>query len=439
MNFRAANEAAGANFGWRRMEGSLPYPPGSPNPNDPSLILPIYEYGRTVGATIIGGEVYIGAAADFVGQYVFGDFNGSIFSLRIANGVAIDAVEKTGQLAGSLPHAIVDFAADTAGNLYAIGLIGTIWRLDFGSGAEDVSDILDGGLGNDILVGGAGADRLLGGHGDDTIYWDPADDLSNVLGGPGSDLLVFTNGATPTTFDLSAHGFEAAEGRFTDTEGNPWSTRTERYDELWRSDFVTIINDDGARAELDFDLAGAIWSTNFNQYDAQSRLDINVTEFDDGATASNDFDQDTAFDWASNWNRYAPDDLLDISVTIYDNGSTASNDHDQANEFSWDTNWVRYDVTGAVDMNVTVFDDGSTAIMDHDQSNASDQITDWRLLDALGRLDLNVVTYDDNSIAAIDYDQADSFDWASIWRHYTNNGVNDMTVITYDDGSVVIL
>ncbi|MFZ2031515.1 MAG: M10 family metallopeptidase, partial [Vitreimonas sp.] len=57
------------------------------------------------------------------------------------------------------------------------------------------ADTLIGGAGNDTLDGGAGADKMDGGDGNDTIFWDASDDLANVLGGNGADVLVFTSGA----------------------------------------------------------------------------------------------------------------------------------------------------------------------------------------------------------------------------------------------------
>ncbi|WP_395646251.1 PQQ-dependent sugar dehydrogenase [Terricaulis sp.] len=168
----------GFNFGWRIMEGNLPYnpgPPGTPQPGDPSLTNPIYDYPRSVGTVITGGDVYTGAVANFVGQYMFADFgSGRIFTLQVVNGVAVDAVQRNAQITGPAPTSITDFVTDSAGNLYALGYGGTLWLLTPGSGAEDVGDILDGGAGNDTLTGNAGADTLIGGSGFDTANYSVA-------------------------------------------------------------------------------------------------------------------------------------------------------------------------------------------------------------------------------------------------------------------------
>jgi len=335
-------------------------------------------------------------------------------------------------------------------------------------------DIINGNGGADTLNGGTGADQLFGGDGDDVVFWDAADSLANVLGGAGSDLLVFTSGSAPTTFGLGAHEFEAAEGRFTDAGGNAWSTRTERYDSLWRLDYVRVVNDDNSHSEIDYDQANAFnFVSNFNQYDALNRLDVNVTVYDSGFTAAYDYDQAGAFNWVSNWNQYAPGDLLDINVTVYDDGFTASNDYDQAGAFDWTTNWVQYDALGrlnlnvtvfdsgvtsaydydeagafswtsnwnryapggALDMNVTVYDNGATDVLDYDQASEFDWATDWKKLDALGRLDQNVLYFDDGRYAVIDYDQANEFSWANMWWLYDQNGNLLSFVGTNDDGS----
>ncbi|MBC7770500.1 MAG: PQQ-dependent sugar dehydrogenase [Phycisphaerales bacterium] len=168
VNYFAAGTGAGANLGWRIMEGSIPYnpgPPGTPQPGDPSLISPVFDYDHALGRSITGGEVYIGNVASFVGQYVFADFiTGRVWTYSAATG----GVVRNGQLTGASMSNIVEFVTGTDGALYAIGVTGTIWRITPGAGAEDVADTLNGGAGNDVLIGHAGADMLDGGSGVDT-------------------------------------------------------------------------------------------------------------------------------------------------------------------------------------------------------------------------------------------------------------------------------
>jgi glucose/arabinose dehydrogenase len=71
----------GANFGWRCFEGTrnTGLGCGAPGP----VQLPVAQYGRDVGTTVIGGYVYRGASfPGLVGRYIFGDFaSGRIFNI----------------------------------------------------------------------------------------------------------------------------------------------------------------------------------------------------------------------------------------------------------------------------------------------------------------------------------------------------------------------
>ena len=202
---------AGVNLGWRIMEGNLPYnpgPPGTPQPGDPSLTLPIYDYGRTVGTTITGGEIYTGSVTGFVGQYVFADFgSGRLFSLSVADGAAVDPTDRTNQLTGSIPSSLVDFVTSSSGALFAVGIGGTIWRLDPGAGAADAADTLNGDAGNDTLIGGAGADILNGGIGFDRTDFAAASTSSSWHRNPNGSWTITagTDGTDTLTSVERAH------------------------------------------------------------------------------------------------------------------------------------------------------------------------------------------------------------------------------------------
>jgi len=190
-----ANGEGGVNFGWRIMEGNLPYNPGgpgTPQPGDPILRAPVFDYPRTVGTTVTGGEVYTGPNAGFVGQYVFADFGSNrLFTLSVAGGAAVDPTDRTGQLTGASMSSIVDFVTGTDGRLYAIGIGGTVWLLTPGVGAEDVADTLNGGNGNDQLYGSAGDDTLNGGNDNDLL--DGGLGADTMAGGLGDDTFVVDN------------------------------------------------------------------------------------------------------------------------------------------------------------------------------------------------------------------------------------------------------
>ncbi len=73
----------GRNYGWRIMEGKNCYDPPS-GCNQSGLALPIWDYGRSSGASVTGGYVYRGTrVAPLAGAYVYGDFvSGRIWALR---------------------------------------------------------------------------------------------------------------------------------------------------------------------------------------------------------------------------------------------------------------------------------------------------------------------------------------------------------------------
>jgi glucose/arabinose dehydrogenase len=117
----------GGNYGWRVFEGSLCTGLG-PAPCGPQFIPPIAEYSHAGDrCSVIGGYVYRGSAGTLpVGTYVFGDFcTGELFMLQ--NG-AVQVLLDTGL-------SISSFGEDAAGELYVVGLGGTIHRLVADPGA----------------------------------------------------------------------------------------------------------------------------------------------------------------------------------------------------------------------------------------------------------------------------------------------------------------
>ena len=113
---------AGGNYGWRVYEGT------QCTNLDPTLctptnfIAPIAQYGHTGGrCSITGGYVYRGSAGALpAGTYVFGDYcTGEIFSL--AGGVT--------NLLLDASLNISSFGEDEAGEIYVVGLGGTVHRI----------------------------------------------------------------------------------------------------------------------------------------------------------------------------------------------------------------------------------------------------------------------------------------------------------------------
>ncbi len=136
----------GGNYGWRIFEGTLC------TNNDPGLcglaglIDPIAEYSHEGGrCSITGGYVYRGTRGTLpLGAYVFGDFcTGEIFQL---NPVASGAPQTVLLVSGVN---ISSFGEDQAGEIYVVGLGGTVHRMVPGSPPS-----VDGGGGG----GGGGGD-----------------------------------------------------------------------------------------------------------------------------------------------------------------------------------------------------------------------------------------------------------------------------------------
>jgi glucose/arabinose dehydrogenase len=78
VDVEPSDSAGGLNYGWHIMEGTNCYAspaPGEPACNDPSLVLPIYEYTHVDGnCAIIGGSVYRGNLyLPLRGSYFFTD------------------------------------------------------------------------------------------------------------------------------------------------------------------------------------------------------------------------------------------------------------------------------------------------------------------------------------------------------------------------------
>jgi uncharacterized protein (TIGR03437 family) len=115
----------GGNYGWNRMEGSACYSPRA-NCNRDGLVLPIYDYGRTAGASVTGGYVYRGAAIPWLqGKYVYGDFvTGRIWALSELSTGAWRNEELL-----DTPFNVSSFGEDDSGELYVLDYSGSLRQL----------------------------------------------------------------------------------------------------------------------------------------------------------------------------------------------------------------------------------------------------------------------------------------------------------------------
>jgi glucose/arabinose dehydrogenase len=124
--------AAGANYGWRRFEGTLVNFPN--DPQIPNHTPPIFEYNHTAdGGSVIGGYVYRGSEIPGLdGTYFFADFvNDKVMSFRFTGSGITDLTDRTAELLSptGISGNISSFGEDASGNLYLISLNGQVGRI----------------------------------------------------------------------------------------------------------------------------------------------------------------------------------------------------------------------------------------------------------------------------------------------------------------------
>lgn len=135
IDFLAAGNSGGQNFGWRLREGTIQTPTvGGPPPA--GHVAPIYAYGHGAGPflgnSVTGGYVYRGPVASLQGTYFFADFiNRKIWSFKQSgNGITelTDWTTKLQPVTGSI-GGVSSFGEDAAGNLYLVDYDGEIYRV----------------------------------------------------------------------------------------------------------------------------------------------------------------------------------------------------------------------------------------------------------------------------------------------------------------------
>jgi len=112
------------NYGWDVYEGNTIYEDKQPTPRG-HLVSPVHVYSHDGGYSVTGGFVYRGTRnAGLRGRYVFGDYgSGTVWSLKPAGGKATDV-----RTEAQIP-ALSSFGEDAKGELYAVSLTGTLYRL----------------------------------------------------------------------------------------------------------------------------------------------------------------------------------------------------------------------------------------------------------------------------------------------------------------------
>ena len=118
--------AKGKNYGWNFMEGTICTPGVNPACDRTGLELPILDYPRLEGTTVIGGPVYRGRALPgLCGAYVYGDFgNGRIWALRY-DGRTVTRQQKLLETGRS----ISSFGEDEQRELYVIDYAGEVLKI----------------------------------------------------------------------------------------------------------------------------------------------------------------------------------------------------------------------------------------------------------------------------------------------------------------------
>lgn len=140
IDFLPAGTAAGANFGWRLMEGPECRPGDTvcPLADRSNLILPIDSYGHGVGVSVTGGYVYRGSAVPGLrGRYIYADFRSSrFFTFRVDGGQLADRQDVSDQLRPAGIDAedfteISSFGRDNAGEVYVAAFEpnGAVYRI----------------------------------------------------------------------------------------------------------------------------------------------------------------------------------------------------------------------------------------------------------------------------------------------------------------------
>jgi glucose/arabinose dehydrogenase len=112
----------GGNYGWKVLEGTRCTGNGTVSCTAPGFIAPIFEYNHSNGrCSITGGYVYRGAKNSLpFGSYIYGDYcTGEIFLLT----------GNQQQLLLDTNSNISSFGEDEAGEIYVVGLGGTVHRI----------------------------------------------------------------------------------------------------------------------------------------------------------------------------------------------------------------------------------------------------------------------------------------------------------------------
>lgn len=116
----------GGNYGWRVMEGMICTPGVNPDCDKSPYLLPILDYPRSEGTTVVGGYVYRGSAIpNLPGAYLYADFgSGRLWMLRYDGSAVSDQ-----RLLLETGKNISSFGEDEQGELYITAYDGEIFKM----------------------------------------------------------------------------------------------------------------------------------------------------------------------------------------------------------------------------------------------------------------------------------------------------------------------
>jgi len=127
VDFRAAAKLDKlANYGWSRYEGYSVFDSSHRYAKAGHKVKPVIVYSHAHGCSISGGYVYRGAAVRAArGRYFYGDYcEGTIWSFRVGKHGRASAAA----VSGNVPS-LSSFGVDGNGELYAVSLGGTLYKL----------------------------------------------------------------------------------------------------------------------------------------------------------------------------------------------------------------------------------------------------------------------------------------------------------------------
>lgn len=135
IDFQPASSNGGENYGWRLREGDIETPTGDVGgPPPPGYVAPVYDYPHSgedaefSGQAVVGGYVYRGPIAEFVGHYIFADHqSGNVWKLDPDSvdwrASVVNINSRVVPNAGTL-DLISSIGEDAVGNLYFTRLFG---------------------------------------------------------------------------------------------------------------------------------------------------------------------------------------------------------------------------------------------------------------------------------------------------------------------------